>query len=57
MNSFVARPLFEPIGEASGMIVAAPAFTISLAALRSGYIYGITTKPSFARTSVALIVS
>ena len=31
INSFVARPLFEPIGDASGMIAAAPAFARSLA--------------------------
>ena len=39
------------------MMEAAPALTKSLAAFKSGYIYGITIKPSFARISVALIVS
>ena len=53
----MASPLLEPIGEASGITQAAPAFTKSLAAFKSGYIYGITTNPSFARISVALIVS
>ncbi len=46
MKSRVARPLFVPIGAASGMMQAAPAFTRSRAAYRSGYIYGMTTKPS-----------
>ena len=53
----MARPLFEPIGDARGIILAAPAFTKSRATFKSGYIYGITTNPSFARISVALIVS
>ena len=57
MKSRVARPLFVPIGAASGMMQAAPAFTRSRAAYRSGYIYGMTTKPSFARISVARMVS
>ena len=57
MNSFVQIPLLEPIGEPSGITQAAPAFTRSLAAFRSGYMYGMTTKPSFARISVALMVS
>ena len=57
MKSFVASPLFEPIGDASGITVAAPAFTRSRAVFKSGYIYGITTKPSFARISVAFTVS
>ena len=48
---------FVPIGAASGMMEAAPAFTRSRATFRSGYIYGITTKPSFARISVARMVS
>ena len=57
MNSFVASPLLEPIGDASGITAAAPASTRSLAVFRSGYMYGITTKPSFARISVAFTVS
>ena len=48
---------FVPIGAASGMMEAAPALTRSRATFRSGYIYGITTKPSFARISVARMVS
>ena len=57
INSFVAIPLFEPIGEPSGIIAAAPASLKLLATLRSGYIYGSTIKPSLARASVAFIVS
>ena len=57
INSFVQIPLLEPIGDPRGITHAAPALTRSLAAFRSGYIYGITTNPSFARISVALIVS
>ena len=33
----------------SGITLAAPAFTRSLAAFRSGYMYGRTTKPSFCK--------
>ena len=57
INSFVASPLLEPIGDASGITAAAPALTRSRAAFRSGYIYGMTTNPSFAKISVARIVS
>ena len=57
MNSRVASPLFEPIGAPSGMTAAAPALARSRAVLRSGYIYGMTMKPSFARISVARTVS
>ena len=57
MNSRVASPLFEPMGEPSGMMHAAPALAMSRAALRSGYMYGMTTKPSSASTSQALAVS
>lgn len=53
----VANSLLDQIGEANGITQDAPAFTRSLAVLRSGYIYGITTNPSFARISVARIVS
>ena len=55
--SLVTNPLFEPIGAASGIIVEAPASTRALATFRSGYIYGITINPSFAKISVARIVS
>ena len=57
MKSFVASPLLEPIGDANGITAAAPALTRSLAVYKSGYIYGSTTNPSFARISVALTVS
>ena len=57
IKSLVTKPLFDPIGDPSGIIQAAPAFLRSLATFRSGYIYGITIKPSLARISVALIVS
>ena len=57
MKSLVASPRLLPIGEASGMMAAAPAFCISRAAFRSGYIYGRTTKPSLARISMHLTVS
>ena len=57
MNSRVASPLFVPIGAPSGMMDAAPALTRSRATFRSGYIYGMTIKPSLARISVALMVS
>ena len=57
IKSFVQIPLLDPIGDPRGITAAAPAFTRSLAAFKSGYIYGITTNPSLARISVALIVS
>lgn len=38
INSRVARPLLLPMGEASGMTAAAPAFCRSRATFRSGYI-------------------
>jgi len=57
IKSLVANPLFEPIGAPNGITHAAPTSANSLAAFKSGYIYGITTKPSFAKISVALIVS
>ena len=37
MNSLVASPLLEPMGEAKGMTQAAPALTRSRAAFKSGY--------------------
>ena len=37
INSFVQSPLLEPIGAPSGMMQAAPAFAISRATFRSGY--------------------
>ena len=42
---------------ASGITAAAPTFCRSRATFRSGFIYGKTTNPSFARICVALIVS
>ena len=57
INSFVARPLLEPIGDANGITAAAPALTRSRAVYRSGYMYGSTTNPSFASISVAFTVS
>ena len=37
MNSRVASPLLEPMGDARGITAAAPAFTRSRAVFRSGY--------------------
>ena len=49
--------LYFPVGAASGMMAAAPALAISLAAFRSGYIYGIGINPSLASISQAFAVS
>ena len=55
--SLKTSPWFEPIGAARGIMQLAPALSIALAAFRSGNIYGIGTKPSFAKASQAFIVS
>ena len=57
VQKYTPNPLFDPIGAASGITAAAPTFTNSRATFKSGYIYGITIKPSAANISVALIVS
>ena len=56
-NGFVSIPLFEPIGEPSGITAAAPASSSLLAVIKSGIIYGSTINPSSAKTFVAFIVS
>ena len=45
------------MGAARGIMQLAPALSIALAAFISGNIYGIGTKPSFAKASHAFIVS
>ena len=57
MKSRMRSPLLEPISEPSGITQAAPASSSRLAAIGSGNMYGITTKPSLASISVARIVS
>ena len=57
MSDTQNTPPFPDTEPASMNGAAAPADTRSRAALRSGYIYGSTTKPSLASMSVALIVS
>ncbi len=57
MKSLVRRPLLLPMGAARGIIVAAPASAMLLAADRSGIMYGIGTKPSSARSLTAFMVS
>ena len=57
MKSRARRPLFEPIIAPSGITQAAPASSRRFAAIGSGNMYGMTTKPSFASFSVALMVS
>ena len=46
-----------PIGAARGIIAAAPASAMLLAADKSGIMYGIGTNPSSARSLTAFIVS
>ncbi len=55
--SAVRSPRLVPMGAPSGMTAAAPALTRSRATYRSGFMYGSTTKPSFASVSVARAVA
>ena len=57
-NAFVLADVIDVLVDfTSGITAAAPAFCRSLATFKSGFIYGRTTNPSFAKISVAFIVS
>ena len=55
--SRVRMPLFEPMGEPSGITAAAPASSHLCASTGSALMYGSTTSPLFAQASTAFSVS
>src|SRR5439155_1411467 len=55
--SRVCRPRLEPMGEPSGITVAAPTSWSRFASTGSALMYGSTVKPSFTSNSAALSVS
>ena len=56
-KSLVRIPLLLPMGAPRGIMAAAPASAMSLAAERSGIMYGMGMKPSSASIPTALMVS